>query len=96
MKWLAHCTTNTNVPESIPVPGRKHQGLNFSSPLTPFAIKILRNDDSPSEVDDKWLTRVKREPYLLHVKYTFVDFEKEQAYAATGQHSHPQSGKRLI
>ena len=35
------------------------------------------DDDSPSEGDDKWLTRVKREPYFLHVKDTLVDFEKE-------------------
>ena len=36
-----------------------------------------RRHFSPSEGDDKWLTRVKREPYLLHVKDTLVDFEKE-------------------
>ena len=32
--------------------------------------KLMGNDDSPSEGEDKWLTRVKREPYLLHVKDT--------------------------
>ena len=54
----------------------------------------LENDDGPSEEDDKWLTRVKRESYLLHVKDTLVDFE--QTNVATRQHSHPQSGKGLI
>ena len=57
---------------------------------------VLRNDNSPSDGDDKWQTRVKREPYLLHLKDTRVDFGKEQARAATRQHSHPQSGKGLI
>ena len=42
------------------------------------------------------MTRVNRESYLLHVKDTLVDFEKEQANAATRQHTHPQSGKGLI
>ena len=35
------------------------------------------NDDNPLEGDNEWLTCVKREPYLLHVKDTLVDFEKE-------------------
>ena len=39
---------------------------------------------------------LEREPYLVHVKDILVDFEKEQTYAATRQHSHPQSGKGLI
>ena len=38
----------------------------------------------------------KRDPYLLHVKDTLVDFDKEQANATTRQHSHPQSEKGLI
>ena len=54
------------------------------------------NDDSPSEKDDKWLTRDKREPYILHVKDILVDFEKEHANASTRQHSHQQSGKGLL
>ena len=43
-----------------------------------------------------WLTCVLRESCLLHIKDTLVDFEKEQANDATRQHSHLQSGKRLI
>ena len=54
---------------------------------------VLRNDDSPLEGNNKWLTCVKRELYLLHVKDTIVNFEKEQANAATRQHLHPQSAK---
>ena len=44
--------------------------------------------------NDKWLTHVKREPYLSHVIVTLVDFEKELANAATRQ--HPQSGEGLM
>ena len=44
--------------------------------MTPFVSMVLRNDNSLTEGDDKWLTRVKREQYLLHVKDTFVDFRK--------------------
>ena len=36
---------------------------------------VSKNDDSPSDGDDKWLTCVKREPYLLHVKDTLVHFK---------------------
>ena len=57
---------------------------------------VLRNYDSPTEGDGKWLARVKIEQLLLHVKDTLVDYEKEQANAATMQHSHPQSGKELL
>ena len=56
---------------------------------------VLRHDDSPSDKDDRF-TRVKRQPYPLHVKDTHVDFEKDQTNAASKQHSHPQSGKGLI
>ena len=52
--------------------------------------------DSHWEGDDKWLTGVKRKQYLLHVKDTLVDFEKEQANVATKQHSHPQSEKGMF
>ena len=63
---------------------------------TPFASMVLRNDNSTSEGDNKWLTHIKREPHILHIKDTLVDFEKGQANAAIRQHLHPQSGKRLI
>ena len=56
--------------------------------LTPFASMVLRKDDSLSERDDKWLTQVKREPYLLHVKDNLVDFEKEQAIMPLQGSSH--------
>ena len=64
------------------------RGVVVGSPFlisfdTTLRVWSRGNDDSPSEGDDKWLTRVKREPYLLHVKDTLVDFEKEQANAAT-------------
>ena len=74
---------NTKVPGSIPVPRRKFQGLNFFGSRHHLWVWSWGNDDSPSEGEDKRLTRVKREPYLLHVKDTLVDFEKEQANAAT-------------
>ena len=83
---VVSATTNTKVPGSIPVWDENFRDLMFGSPLTPFASMVLR----------EWLTRVKREPYLLHVKDTLVAFEKEQANAATRQHSRPQSGKGLI
>ena len=62
--------------------------------FTPFASMVLRNDDSPSEGDDKWLTRVKREPYFLQVKDIFIDFEKEQANAVTRQYTRTRKVKR--
>lgn len=42
--------------------------------------------------------RVKREKEqnLFHVKDTLEDFEKQQANAATRQHSYLQSGKGLL
>ena len=77
--------------------GMKISGTEFSAlPCRHLRVWSRGNDDSPSEGDDKWLTRVKREPYLLHVKDTLVDFEKKQVNAATRQHSHPQSRKGLI
>ena len=39
---------------------------------------VLRNNESPSEGDDEWPTHVKREPYLLDVKDTLVDFKKSR------------------
>lgn len=44
--------------------------LMLDSPVTPFASMELRNNASPSEGDEKWLTRVKKKPYLLHIKDT--------------------------
>ena len=31
---------------------------------------VFLNNDSMSEEDDRWLSRVKREQYILHVKDT--------------------------
>ena len=77
--------------------GMKIAGTEFSAlPWHHLRVWSLWNDDSPSEEDKKWLIRVMSEPYLLHVKDTLADFEKEQANAATIQHPHPQSGKELI
>ena len=58
-------------------------------------LLLWRDDYSPSEGDDKWLSCVKRGPKLLSVKDTIVDVEKEQANDDT-KHSQPQSGKGLI
>ena len=51
---------------------------------------VLRNNDSPSEGDSKWL-RVKKDQYYLQ-----FDFEKDQANTNTRQHLHQQSEKGLI
>lgn len=51
--------------------------------MTPFASMVPRNDDGPSDGNDKGLSRVKREQYLVHVKYSLVDFVKEEANATT-------------
>lgn len=50
--------------------------MGKGEPRETFASFVLRDDDRLSEGYDKWLTCVKRETYLLHIKDTHVDFEK--------------------
>ena len=91
--------TSTSLKTTLTKNFNQNFNLNFTLSFSMFSgpWNWDQNDASPSEGDDKRLTRVKREPNFLHVfKDIVVDFEKEQANAAARQYSHPQSGKELI
>lgn len=68
-EWLVHRTNNTKIPDSIPAPGSKFQGLNFRLSICVYGLEemvIVSRKGTikmPTHVKREQITSWKRHPY---------------------------------